>query len=75
MASSRRACTCVCSSQGILLPIARRPILIMLYRYDTNMVIALVRAAELARSPAIIQMFPVTLAFGKGPWLQFCLNA
>ena len=43
--------------------------------YDANCVIALVRAAERSRSPAIIQMFPVTLAFGKGPWLQFCLNA
>ncbi|KAL1742136.1 ketose-bisphosphate aldolase [Schizophyllum fasciatum] len=43
--------------------------------YDTNMVIALVRAAEQARSPAIIQMFPITLAHGKGPFLQFCVNA
>ncbi|PIL35217.1 hypothetical protein GSI_03007 [Ganoderma sinense ZZ0214-1] len=43
--------------------------------YDANCVVALVRAAEQCRSPAIIQMFPVTLAFGKGPWLQFCLNA
>ncbi|KAI0770418.1 aldolase [Fomes fomentarius] len=43
--------------------------------YDANCVIGLVRAAERCRSPAIIQMFPVTLAFGKGPWLQFCLNA
>ncbi|KAI5891590.1 aldolase [Schizophyllum commune H4-8] len=43
--------------------------------YDTNMVIALVRAAEQARSPAIIQMFPITLAYGKGPFLQFCLDA
>ncbi|RDX46531.1 aldolase [Lentinus brumalis] len=43
--------------------------------YDANCVIGLVRAAERCRSPAIIQFFPVTLAFGKGPWLQFCLNA
>ncbi|KAI0629862.1 aldolase [Trametes polyzona] len=43
--------------------------------YDANCVIGLVRAAERNRSPAIIQMFPVTLEFGKGPWLQFCLNA
>ncbi|EJF61029.1 aldolase [Dichomitus squalens LYAD-421 SS1] len=43
--------------------------------YDANCVIGLVRAAERCRSPAIIQMFPITLAFGKGPWLQFCLNA
>lgn len=43
--------------------------------YDANCVIGLVRAAERYHSPAIIQMFPITLAFGKGPWLQFCLNA
>ncbi|KAI0671068.1 aldolase [Trametes maxima] len=43
--------------------------------YDANCVIGLVRAAERSRSPAIIMMFPVTLQFGKGPWLQFCLNA
>ncbi|OBZ71692.1 putative fructose-bisphosphate aldolase [Grifola frondosa] len=43
--------------------------------YDANCVIGLVRAAERCRSPAIIQMFPVTLAYGKGPFLQFCLNA
>ncbi|KAI8971140.1 aldolase [Trametes punicea] len=43
--------------------------------YDANCVIGLVRAAERCRSPAIIQMFPVTLAFGKGPWLRFCLDA
>ena len=43
--------------------------------YDANCVIGLVRAAERCRSPAIILMFPVTLQFGKGPWLQFCLNA
>ncbi|KAI0775508.1 aldolase [Trametes elegans] len=43
--------------------------------YDANCVIGLVRAAERCRSPAILMMFPVTLAFGKGPWLQFCLNA
>jgi len=43
--------------------------------YDAQMVIALVRAAEAARSPAILQLFPITLAYGKGPLLQFCLNA
>lgn len=39
------------------------------------MVIGFVQAAERARSPAILQLFPVTLAYGKGPFLQFCLNA
>ncbi|KAI0823197.1 aldolase [Trametes gibbosa] len=43
--------------------------------YDANSVIAVVRAAEKCRSPAIIMLFPVTLAFGKGPFLQFCLKA
>ncbi|KAF9483706.1 aldolase [Pholiota conissans] len=43
--------------------------------YDANMVIGLVQAAERARSPAILQLFPITLAYGKGPFLQFCLNA
>ena len=43
--------------------------------YDAHCVIALVRAAEAAKSPAIIQLFPITLAYGKGPFLQFCLNA
>ncbi|CAD6585956.1 MAG: hypothetical protein CYPHOPRED_003346 [Cyphobasidiales sp. Tagirdzhanova-0007] len=43
--------------------------------YDAHCVIGLVRAAEAARSPAIIQLFPITLAYGKGPFLQFCLNA
>ncbi|GBE87003.1 ketose-bisphosphate aldolase [Sparassis latifolia] len=43
--------------------------------YDANCVLGLVRAAERRRSPAIVNLFPVTLAFGKGPFLQFCLNA
>ncbi|KDQ49995.1 hypothetical protein JAAARDRAFT_142624 [Jaapia argillacea MUCL 33604] len=43
--------------------------------YDAHCVIGLVRAAERCRSPAIINLFPVTLAYGKGPFLQFCLNA
>ncbi|THG94078.1 hypothetical protein EW145_g8215 [Phellinidium pouzarii] len=40
--------------------------------YDAHSVI---RAAERKKSPAIIQIFPVTLDYGKGPFLQFCLNA
>ncbi|KAJ7086466.1 aldolase [Mycena belliarum] len=43
--------------------------------YDAHCVIGLVRSAERMKSPAILQMFPVTLAYGKGPFLQFCLNA
>jgi hypothetical protein len=42
--------------------------------YDAQSAIALVRAAERSRSPAILQLFPVTLMYGKGPFLQFCLN-
>ena len=45
-----------------------------MYSYDAQSAIALVRAAERNRSPAILQLFPVTLAYGKGPFLQFCLN-
>ncbi|KJA15911.1 hypothetical protein HYPSUDRAFT_333762 [Hypholoma sublateritium FD-334 SS-4] len=42
--------------------------------YDANMAIGLVRAAERARSPAVLQLFPVTLEHGKGPFLRFCLD-
>ncbi|CAO1613021.1 unnamed protein product [Parajaminaea phylloscopi] len=42
--------------------------------YDTPSVVAFVRAAEKARSPAILQMFPATLRqFGR-PFLRFCLD-
>ncbi|KAJ7629472.1 aldolase [Mycena polygramma] len=43
--------------------------------YDAHSVIGLVRSAERMKSPAILQLFPVTLAYGKRPFLQFCLNA
>ncbi|KAI3611394.1 fructose-bisphosphate [Moniliophthora roreri] len=43
--------------------------------YDAHSVIGLVRAAERLKSPALLQLFPVTLAYGKGPFLQFCLDA
>ncbi|KAF9074773.1 ketose-bisphosphate aldolase [Rhodocollybia butyracea] len=43
--------------------------------YDAQSVIALVRSAERMKSPAMIMLFPITLAYGKGPFLQFCLNA
>ncbi|KIM44204.1 hypothetical protein M413DRAFT_443233 [Hebeloma cylindrosporum] len=42
--------------------------------YDAQMAVGLVRAAERARSPAILQLFPVTLAYGKGPFLRYCLE-
>ncbi|KZV61640.1 aldolase [Peniophora sp. CONT] len=42
--------------------------------YDAQSAIALVRAAERNKSPAILQLFPVTLAYGKGPFLRFCLD-
>ena len=43
--------------------------------YDAHSVIGLVRSAERTNSPAILQLFPITLEYGKGPFLQFCLNA
>ena len=43
--------------------------------YDAHSVIGLIRAAERKRSPAILQLFPITLAYGGGAFLQFCLNA
>jgi len=42
--------------------------------YDWGSAIGLVRAAEKARSPAILQLFPTTLKYGQGPFLQFCLD-
>lgn len=42
--------------------------------YDVQSVVAFVRAAEKARSPAMVQVFPATLSqFGK-PFLRFCLD-
>ncbi|KAJ6615860.1 hypothetical protein B0H10DRAFT_2220041 [Mycena sp. CBHHK59/15] len=43
--------------------------------YDAHSVIGLVRSAERMKSPTILQLFPVTLAYRKGPFLQFCFNA
>lgn len=42
--------------------------------YDAQSVVGLVRAAERQKSPAILQLFPVTLAYGGGPFLQYCLT-
>lgn len=42
--------------------------------YDAQSVVALVRSAEACGSPAICQLFPVTMAqFGK-PFVRFCLE-
>lgn len=42
--------------------------------YDWGMARGLVRAAERAKSPAILQLFPITLKYGQGPFLQYCLD-
>jgi fructose-bisphosphate aldolase class II len=42
--------------------------------YDAQSVVGLVRAAERQKSPAILQLFPITLAYGGGPFLQYCLT-
>ncbi|KAF8630558.1 hypothetical protein AX17_005370 [Amanita inopinata Kibby_2008] len=42
--------------------------------YDAQSAIALVRAAERAQSPAMLLLFPVTLMYGGGPFLRFCLD-
>ncbi|GHJ88970.1 hypothetical protein NliqN6_5372 [Naganishia liquefaciens] len=42
--------------------------------YDAVAAVALVRAAERAKSPAIMQLFPVTMHWGGEPFLAFCLN-
>ncbi|KAJ9122868.1 hypothetical protein QFC24_003906 [Naganishia onofrii] len=42
--------------------------------YDALAAIALVRAAEKAKSPAILQLFPITMHWGGEPFLAFCVN-
>jgi len=39
-----------------------------------SMAIGLVRAAEKLRSPAILQLFPLTLKYGQGELLRFCVD-
>jgi len=46
----------------------------LLRSYDAHSAVGLVRAAERTKSPAILQLFPITLAYGKGPFLQYCLD-
>ncbi|KAL7422850.1 hypothetical protein Q5752_002146 [Cryptotrichosporon argae] len=42
--------------------------------YDGNMALALVRAAEAQQSPAILQLFPITVTHGGGEFLRYCLD-
>lgn len=42
--------------------------------YDMTAAIGLVRAAERQKSPAILQLFPITVKYGGGPFLRFCLD-
>ena len=55
-------------------PIVERKLIYFALSYDGQMAVGLVRAAERSRSPAILQLFPVTLAYGKGPFLRYCLE-
>ena len=42
--------------------------------YDTSSAIAVIRAAEKARSPAMILLFPATLRYAGKPFLKFVLD-
>ncbi|WWC72619.1 uncharacterized protein I206_106581 [Kwoniella pini CBS 10737] len=42
--------------------------------YDAGMAKGLVRAAERNKSPAILQLFPITLQAGGGALLQYCVK-
>ncbi|RSH85320.1 hypothetical protein EHS25_005127 [Saitozyma podzolica] len=42
--------------------------------YDSTMALGLVRAAERAKSPAILQLFPITVKALGGEFLRFCLD-
>ena len=59
---------------GVLSPTVERELIYFSLSYDAQMAVGLVRAAERSRSPAILQLFPVTLAYGKGPFLRYCLE-
>lgn len=58
----------------VLAPTAEPTLIHLSLSYDAQMAVGLVRAAERSRSPAILQLFPVTLAYGKGPFLRYCLE-
>jgi len=55
-------------------PTAEATLIYLSLSYDAQMAVGLVRAAERSRSPAILQLFPVTLSYGKGPFLRYCLE-
>jgi fructose-bisphosphate aldolase class II len=42
--------------------------------YDAGSAIGLVRAAERTKSPAILQLFPISLEYGGLPYLRFCVE-
>jgi fructose-bisphosphate aldolase class II len=46
----------------------------LIISYDMTAAIGLVRAAERQKSPAILQLFPITVKYGGGPFLQMCLD-
>lgn len=46
----------------------------LLQVYDIQSVIGTIRAAEKLRSPAIIEIFPVTLKYGGKPFLRASLS-
>jgi hypothetical protein len=42
--------------------------------YDASSAVGLVRAAERAKSPAILQLFPISLEYGGVAYLRFCVD-
>jgi len=42
--------------------------------YDASSAVGLVRAAERARSPAILQLFPISLEYGGVAYLRYCVE-
>jgi len=58
----------------VLSPTFEHKLIYISLSYDAQMAVGLVRAAERSRSPAILQLFPVTLAYGKGLFLRYCLE-
>ncbi|WOO82050.1 Putative fructose-bisphosphate aldolase [Vanrija pseudolonga] len=42
--------------------------------YDANQALAFVRACEAKRSPGILQLFPITVKLGGGPFLRYCID-
>ena len=42
--------------------------------YDASSAVGLVRAAERAKSPAILQLFPISLEYGGVAYLRYCVE-